>query len=241
MASSANPLPGSTINPKTGKSTNGAGSAAVPGSGPSHCIVLIPNPVKGIPLIGDLVSSAGVCILTKTEARALIGGVALAAGGVTTLIGVSILIVSAFGHTKAGQSAAKLGGGLAEGVGAGLAFVPGAEAAGAAVAAGGSAIKRRQGAAGKVAQSTKKRRQGGRQEVQELQASGASNIRTAQKPQPRPTRPGRVIRSDRPEGRQGDQPRNVPRETSRQRSARMANPTGTGRHRKPATREEVGF
>jgi hypothetical protein len=241
MATTANPEPGSTINPKTGKSGNGAGSslAPTPGSGPSPCLILVPNPVKGIPLIGDLISSAGVCLFTKTEARALIGGIMVGVGGVTMSLGLSLVVVSVLGHTSAGKAVGNVAGTTAEVAGAGLALVPGAEAAGAAVAAGGAIIKRHKGAAGNAAQGTKARRQAGQQETAELQARGASDIRTARKPRGSlgaPTHPGRIVKSERAPGRQGEQRANVSRETSRQRSARMARSSG-----RPATREEAGF
>jgi hypothetical protein len=241
---------------KDSGSAKSGSSGPTQGSGPSPCILLIPNPVKGIPLIGDLISSAGICLFTKTEARALIGGLALAAGSVTTLIGTSILIVSAIGHTKAGQAAAQAGGGLAEGVGAGLALVPGAEVAGAAIAAGGSHIKRRQGAAGKTAQRIKTGRQQQVRQAATETRTQERHVSTQRRIQERHTSAEqrrsnaetraqerhdealyKSVSGRKNPGRKGA----TLKETSGQRSARMANPTGTGRHRKPVTREEVGF
>lgn len=190
---------------------------------PSTCVVLVPNPVSGIPLIGDLISSAGICLFTKTEARALIGGLILAAGAGATIVGLSILMVSALGHTKAGQAAGK----VAEGAGAGLALVPGMELAGGAIAAAGHAAKGK-GGSSKVTRQVKTRRQQNSAEDADLQARGASNIKTAQKP------PGTLRKSAKPGVKTGSV--SADGESSRQRSKRYA--TGTGR---PATRAEAGF
>lgn len=187
------------------------------------CLVGIPNALSNVPVIGGLFSQDLVCFFRKTEARALIGGLMIAAGGVTVVVSLGIVIVGVLGHTGAGKAV----GTAAEGAGAALAFVPGAELAGAAIAAGGSAVKHRKGAGAKVAQGRKTRRQQNSSEDQELQARGASDIRTARRPQPRPSKPGRVT---------GSMPGPGRNETSRQRSRRYASANGS-----PASQEEAGF
>jgi hypothetical protein len=131
-------------------------SPTVAGKGASPCLVLIPNPVKNIPLIGDLISGAGVCLFTKTEARALIGGLMLAAGAGLGIVGISVLVVSAFSHTKAGQAAGKVAGTAGEVAGAGL-VLAGMPEAGAAVHA---AVRGPRSAARHVQSRGRQRQQG---------------------------------------------------------------------------------
>jgi len=89
--------------------------------------------------------SLGGCLFSKTEARALVSGLMMAAGGLTLFAGLAVLTASAFAGTKAGKAAGR---GL-ETVGAGVALIPGAEAAGAALAASGKGVK---GVSGQVRQ-----------------------------------------------------------------------------------------
>ena len=97
-------------------------------AGSSDC--LVPNPL-GISL-GPLSLSAGpACLLSKSNARAFIGAGIMLAGGAIALAGLAVLAAAA------GVKAAGPIGGVAEGVGGALLLVPGAEGAGAAIAAGG--------------------------------------------------------------------------------------------------------
>jgi hypothetical protein len=109
-------------------------------AGASDC--LVPNPL-GISL-GPLSLSAGpACLLSKSNARAFIGAGLLLAGGAVAVAGLAVLMAAA------GVKAAGPIGSVAEGVGAGLFLIPGAEGAGAAIDAAGKqakAINRGQGA-----------------------------------------------------------------------------------------------
>lgn len=192
---------------------------------PSTCVILVPNPVSGIPLIGDLITSGGICLFTKTEARALIGGLILAAGCTTTVVGLAVLMASALSHTKAGQAAGR----VAEGAGAGLALVPGMELAGGAIAAAGHAAKGKKGP-GRAATAARGRARDASAEDAYLQGTGASDIKTARKP------PGTLRKSAKPGVKTGSI--SASGETSRERSRRMASPAPSGRH---ARREPVPF
>jgi hypothetical protein len=181
----------------------GAGATATDTSAqaaPSNCIVLVPNPVSGVPIIGSLITSKGICLFTKTEARALIGGVILAAGASATLVGLAILVVSGFSHTKAGQAAGRAVGGAAEITGAGLALA-GMPEVGAPIAAAGGAVRSHSRArstqAGGYARRSRTRARQNTAEDSELQARGATDISTARKPPGTLTknRPGRVTES----------------------------------------------
>jgi hypothetical protein len=114
---------------------------------------LVPNPL-GISL-GPLSLSAGpACLLSKSNARAFIGAGLLLAGGAVAVAGLAVLAAAA------GVKAAGPVGTIAEGVGAGLLLVPGAEGAGAAVIAGGRQAKQvGQGRAAEVASKRQRRAQ----------------------------------------------------------------------------------
>jgi hypothetical protein len=81
-----------------------------------------------------------VCLFSKTEARALIGALLLAAGAGTGFVGLAVLTVSAFSKTKAGQTAGRAVGSAAEGAGA-AAAVLGAPEAGAVLSKAGSHVR----------------------------------------------------------------------------------------------------
>jgi hypothetical protein len=201
---------------------------------PSTCVILVPNPVSGIPLIGDLITSGGICLFTKTEARALIGGLILAAGCTTTVVGLAVLMASALSHTKAGQAAGKVAGGAAEVGGAALAL-GGAPEFGAMLAGAGHSVRSRAGSsgkstAGKAATAARGRARDASAEDAYLQGTGASDIRTARKP------PGTLRKSAKPGVKTGSI--SASGETSRERSRRMASPAPSGRH---ARREPVPF
>lgn len=154
-----------------------------------------------IPLIGG-----NVCILTRSEVRALLGGAVLAAGGMVTLAGLAVLM------TAAGMKALPPLGKAAEGVGGALLLVPGAEPAGAAIAAGGKAA-RSPAAAGRA-----RHQRQAKEETAHRRAVGEPKENTRLE-----TRAGAV--------------RQTPRQRSAQRS-RERRITGGGQ---PATREEAGF
>jgi Lysozyme like domain len=107
-------------------SASGTGTAQT-----STCLIAMPS----------ILFSGGGCVFSKTNARALIGGLMLAAGGVVGFVGLGVLVAGAFSQTKAGQAAGKAVGSTAEFAGAGVSFIPGAEAAGAGIAAAGKGAK----------------------------------------------------------------------------------------------------
>jgi hypothetical protein len=86
--------------------------------------------------------SLGGCLFSKTEARALVGGLMLAGGGLVMFGGLAVLALAAFGKTSAGKATVKAAGTTAEIAGAGLA-VAGMPEAGAPLAAGGGFAKSR--------------------------------------------------------------------------------------------------
>jgi lysozyme-like protein len=125
--------------PATPGGTTGSTSSATPSTGPggasSTCIIGISPNVS----LGPISVGAGeICFFTKTEARALIGGLMLAAGGLAGFVGLAVLVAGGFSGTKAGAAAGR---GL-ETVGAGVALIPGAEAAGAGIAAAGGGARK---------------------------------------------------------------------------------------------------
>jgi hypothetical protein len=72
-----------------------------------------PHSLFGFPL-PSLSTKVGFCILTKTQARALLGGLLLWAGALTFLVGCNVLVVYSFRQSKTAQQ-----------VGTILQFVPG--------------------------------------------------------------------------------------------------------------------
>ena len=105
-----------------GPSTSSSGSAQT-----DTCLIAVPQ----------ILFAGGGCVFSKTNARALIGGLVLAAGGFAVVTGMAVLVAGAFSGTELGQKA----GSVAEGAGAGIALIPGAEAVGAGVAAAGKGVK----------------------------------------------------------------------------------------------------
>jgi hypothetical protein len=75
----------------------------------------------------QVIGGLGVDLLNQCQAKALVSGLLIFAGGVTLLIGTALLFAGGSG----------MAGKLAEGAGAGLALIPGAELAGAAIARAG--------------------------------------------------------------------------------------------------------
>jgi hypothetical protein len=122
---------------QTAASTTGAAAN-------SSCVWALPS----IPLVGSL-----GCILSQGQARAIIGGAALAAGGFAFFVGLLVLAAGGLQGSGAGHAA----GGALEGAGAVLAFVPGAEPAGLAIGAAG-ATARRAGSSSGASQSLARRR-----------------------------------------------------------------------------------
>lgn len=78
------------------------------------------------------------CVLSKAQARGIIGVGLMGAGIGIGMLGLLVLTASVFAQSGAGHTA----GGALETAGAGLAFIPGAEGAGLALGATGAAARR---------------------------------------------------------------------------------------------------
>jgi hypothetical protein len=78
------------------------------------------------------------CVLSKSQARGILGGTLMAGAGLAGVVGFLILAAAGLARTGAGHHA----GGALEAAGAGLAFVPGAEGAGIALGTAGAAARR---------------------------------------------------------------------------------------------------
>ena len=110
-------------------------TAAAGGSGSgssSACLIGINGP--SIPVLG----SVNLCFVTRSQARAILGGMLLAGSAFGALVGLLILAAAGFRQTGAAHAA----GGALEGTGAAIAFVPGLEGAGLAVGAAGATARR---------------------------------------------------------------------------------------------------
>lgn len=116
--------------PKAARGQYGAGGGAgSSGSGGKACLVKGPN----LPVVGNI-----GCILSVGQARALLGGAMMAAALPVGLVGAIVLAAFTFRRTGAGAAVGR----TAEAAGTAVAFVPGLEGAGAAVAAAGSSTAR---------------------------------------------------------------------------------------------------
>lgn len=125
-------------NPGAPAGTLGRPTAGAKPSPASPCLISWPT---FSPFGLSVLSVGGGCILSKTNVRAMAGGVLLALGGVTVLVGTVIL--AAYGLKAAG--AARAVGGSLEAVGGAVALVPGAQAAGAGIAAAGAGTRKAAG------------------------------------------------------------------------------------------------
>jgi hypothetical protein len=85
-----------------GSSSGGAGGTSASGT----CLVGIANvdAFKDIPLVGSLFPTAAVCFVSKSEARAWLGGTLMAAGGLVLALGVLVLAGYGLGHKKSQQA-----------------------------------------------------------------------------------------------------------------------------------------
>lgn len=224
--------------PKSAGSSSGSGGGTGTGSATPSCLIGFSG-VQGTSWFSDLFSSGGgnvgqFCLFTRTEARALIGGMILTAGSGIMLVGLAVLVASGFAKSGAGKAAGRAVGGAAELAG-GAAAVLGAPEIGAPIAAAGAGVRKASkgggaAAAGSYAKRARTRSRQNAAEDDQLQQRGASNIATARKPAGtlKPNRPGRVVSTRRPAGRQGDQGRRVA--GTRARATRPA-----------ATAAETGF
>jgi Lysozyme like domain len=96
--------PDSNVPASTGTTATGSTTAALSSASASACLVQFPSVNLVVTSVG------GGCLVTKSEARAVIGGVLLAAGGIMGLVSVLIIAASAFEHTGAGSALTKAAG-----------------------------------------------------------------------------------------------------------------------------------
>ena len=123
---------------KTTPATNVQGSpsakqAQTVAAGASDCIIANPASVS-LPLIGSL-SAGPSCLFSRSNARAIVGGVMVASAGVLGLAALAVLAVGV-GMKAIGPAAA-----AAEKAGGVLMVVPGAQGAGAALAGAGRSAR----------------------------------------------------------------------------------------------------
>jgi len=134
----------------TSRAIGDLSSSSGPGNTPDCAWKLDLN----LPLIGG-----NICIVTKSQVRAIAGLGLLMAGGAVAVAGLVVLAAAA------GMKAAGPAGTIAEGVGGAMLLVPGAEPAGAAVAAAGAGAKKvSKGQGAQVA--AQRQRRGAREEQQ---------------------------------------------------------------------------
>jgi len=125
------------------KTTGGGGkTATLTAAGANTCLFGVPNfdPLSSLPLIGGLAPNTSFCVVSKSEARAVVGAGILLLGTGFLLVGA--LVLAAYGLKSEG--AGKAAGGALEATGAAVAAL-GAPEFGVPLAAGGAAV-RRQGA-----------------------------------------------------------------------------------------------
>jgi hypothetical protein len=130
--------------PSPGTGGPNAQQAEVTAYNPNDCLWTFPG--IPVPVLGNL---GRFCVLSKSEARAWIGAAVLAAGGLAALVGVALIAAAA------GTKALGAAGPVLERTGGAVALIPGAEAAGVAIAATGRAGR-------SSAAQTRARRQRGR-------------------------------------------------------------------------------
>jgi hypothetical protein len=201
MSNSTTPAnPGAGAGPGSGPAT----TASIQEFTPESCLWSFPG--IQIPVIGN---AGQFCILSKSQARAMIGGALLAVAGLT-------MILPGLAFLAAGAGVKTLGaaGPVLEKTGAAVALVPGAEAAGVAIAGAGRAGR---------ASATQTRQRRGQRDAQAERALG--------EPRENPDlRTGRgAVRENAAETRRRQS-------ASRARARRAASP-GTG----AASRSEAGF
>lgn len=113
-----------------GSGSSGATSATLTATQSAECLFAMPSVDLGITSVG------GGCLLAKTNARAILGGLILTGGIIVGGVGVVLLAAFGFGKSSAGQKAIAAAQ-LVPGVG------PAAKAAGAAVSSSGGSRARR--------------------------------------------------------------------------------------------------
>lgn len=84
-----------SISPVGDAASQAATSATTAGAGNTTCLVKIPIP------------GVSACLLSKTQARAIIGGLIIGISAVTVIVGLALITVDAFEHTGAARAAGK--------------------------------------------------------------------------------------------------------------------------------------
>jgi hypothetical protein len=122
---------GSTT-PDTSVSTAAATTAS--SFNAAACLVTMPNldPASSLPLIGGLFPNTASCLVSKTEARAIIGAGIIAAG--VMVMGAGLLILAAYGLGKSG---------VLDKAASAAAVIPGAAPVAAAARSGSSRVQGR--------------------------------------------------------------------------------------------------
>jgi hypothetical protein len=202
------------VNSTTASTTANTGGA-------NECIAYIPAIGLGP------ISTPQLCFFSKTNARALIGGLSLAAGGTIMVVGLSVLTISAFGHTKAGKAAGKVVGTAGEAAGV-AATVAGFPEIGAGVARAGS--KAKGGSRSSASRYTGRKAQASRQASKKATSDANAQARNDEAQYKRVA--ARKNDSNGRALRPAERAQHTPNETGRDRARRMANPPkGTAKQR----------
>jgi hypothetical protein len=101
-----NPLPGTGApgtSPPSGGGQVAAGTASSPGS---PCLISYPSANLLVTSVG------GGCLLTKTNVRAMVGGLIIAAGGLVAIIGIALLVAEGFQKSGAQQGLTRIAGAM---------------------------------------------------------------------------------------------------------------------------------
>lgn len=158
-------LGGGTPDPNVPGSSGSTGATLDSSSAPDPiCLFSVNvNVLSGlhIPLLN---SPDNLCFLTRTNARAFMGGIILMGSSVIGLAAVVLLAAAGFGHSGAGEAAGR----GAEAVGGAVSLVPGAEAAGAGIALAGHRAK----SAGKPGAASRAQDRGARRKAAAAKRAG---------------------------------------------------------------------
>ena len=126
------PLPGGmAVLPAVGVGAGATTSATLTAASSPGCLLGIPSVDLKVTSIG------GGCIVTKSEGRAVIGGLLLVSGAVVLGVGALVLVAIGLKHSGAGKAA-----GRAFEIGGVVATVAGVPEAGVPLAAAGAAVRR---------------------------------------------------------------------------------------------------
>ena len=122
--------------PASQGSPTAGGQAPAGAAAGSDCVFSLGGQHAGI-LFGHGPTLPSACLLTKSEARAITGVALLIPAGIIGLVAVGLLAAAGFRLSGAADKAGR----LVEGIGSGVAVVPGGQAAGQGLRAGGAAVR----------------------------------------------------------------------------------------------------